>query len=207
MVTGVTRIYETFRGGTVWPVSHEDFPLSQGRLTYRGMIGGNTFPPIAAIFRRSVLNEVGMFDSSLPVLGDWEFNLRAVSVGEFLFMPERLAHYHTRTPESDTSSGNSITIGEDLHRDIKLQLQDRWLKESAVNSVNKGALSIAASEVITGELKVGAPVVHVDIEHIANRTAEIIKLQRLSRRIARSVRHPGHGIRAVGRALRRTIGK
>jgi GT2 family glycosyltransferase len=207
VVTGVTRIYETFRGGTVWPVSHEDFPLSQGRLTYRGMIGGNTFPPIAAIFRRSVLNEVGMFDSSLPVLGDWEFNLRAISVGEFLFMPERLAHYHTRTPESDTSSGNSITIGEDLHRDIKLQLQDRWLKESAVNSVNKGALSIAASEVITGELKVGAPVVHVDIEHIANRTAEIIKLQRLSRRIARSVRHPGHGIRAVGRALRRTIGK
>ena len=76
-----------------------------------------------------------------------------------------------------------------------------------MNSVNKGALSIAASEVITGELKVGAPVVHVDIEHLANRTAEIIKLQRLSRRIARSVRHPGHGIRAVGRALRRTIGK
>ena len=49
--------------------------------------------------------------------------------------------------------------------------------------------------------------VHVDIEHIANRTAEIIKLQRLSRRIARSVRHPSHGIRAVVGAVRRTIGK
>ena len=207
-VTGVTRIYETFRGGKVWPVSHEDFPLSQGRLTYRGMIGGNTFPPIAALFRRSVLNTVGNFDSSLPVLGDWEFNLRAVAAGDFVFIPERLAHYHTRTPDSDTSSGNSITIGEELHRDVKLQLQDRWLKEPAVNGVNKGALSIAAAaESLTGELQINTPIVHVDIEHIANRTAEIIKLQRLSRRIARSVRHPGHGIRAIGRAVRRTIGK
>ena len=207
-VTGVTRIYETFRGGKVWPVSHEDFPLSQGRLTYRGMIGANTFPPIAAVFRRSVLTAIGSFDSSLPVLGDWEFNLRAVTVGDFVFIPERLAHYHTRTPDSETSSGNSITIGEELHRDVKLQLQERWLKEPAVNGVNQGALSIsAAAEALIGELQINTPIVHVDIEHIANRTAEIIKLQRLSRRIARSVRHPGHGIRAIGRAVRRTIGK
>jgi glycosyltransferase involved in cell wall biosynthesis len=207
-VTGVTRIYETFRGGKVWPVSHENFPLSQGRLTYRGMIGGNTFPPIAAVFRRSLLNAVGNFDASLPVLGDWEFNLRAVTVGEFAFAAERLARYHTRTPESDAVSGNSITVGEELHRSVKLQLQDRWLNEPAVNGVNKGELSIAASsEVFTNELQINAPMVHVDIEHIANRTAEIIKLQRLSRRIARSVRHPGHGIRAIGRAVRRTIGK
>jgi hypothetical protein len=32
-------------------------------------------------------------------------------------------------------------------------------------------------------------------------------LQRLSRRIARGARHPGHGIRAIGRAVRRTISK
>jgi hypothetical protein len=82
------------------------------------------------------------------------------------------------------------------------------LKEPSVNGVNKGALSIAAAaESLTGELQIHTPIVHVDIEHIANRTAEIIKLQRLSRRIARSVRHPGHGIRAVGRAVRRTIGR
>jgi hypothetical protein len=207
-VTGVTRIYETFRGGKVWPVSHEDFPLSQGRLTYRGMIGRNTFPPIAALFRRSLLTTVGNFDSSLPVLGDWEFNLRAVTVGEFAFVAERLARYHTRTLDSDAVSGNSITVGEELHRSVKLQLQDRWLSEAPVNGLNKGALSIsAAAEALTGELQINTPIVHVDIEHIANRTAEIIKLQRLSRRIARSVRYPGHGIRAVGRAIRRTIGK
>jgi hypothetical protein len=172
------------------------------------MIGGNTFPPIAAVFRRSVLKTAGNFDSSLPVLGDWEFNLRAVAAGGFVFIPERLAHYHTRTPDSDAVTGNSITVGEELHRNVKLLLQDRWLKEPLVNGVNKGQLSIkAATEVQLGVLRTNSMEVRVDVEYIANRTAEIIKLQRLSRRIARSVRHPGHGIRAVVGAVRRTIGK
>ena len=204
-VTGVTRIYETFRGGKVWPVSHEDFPLSQGLLTYRGMIGGNTFPPIAAVFRRTVLATVGNFDASLPVLGDWEFNLRAVTAGEFYFIPDRLAHYHTRTPESDAVSGNSIIIGEELHRSVKLQLQDKWLTEPPVNGVNKGELSlVAATEVLLGEIRNNRSDALLNLERIASR---IMRLQPMVRRIAHNVRHPVHGIRAVGRALRRTIGR
>jgi GT2 family glycosyltransferase len=211
VVTGITRIYETFRGGKVWPVSHEDFYIAEGHLTYRGMIGKNTFPPIAAMFRRSVITKVGNFDASLRVLGDWEFNLRAVTVGPFVYLPERLARYHTRTPDSDVASGNSITIGEDLHRSVKLQLQDRWLAEPAINGVNKGALSISAA--IAAELddvknNVGANTdVAVDAEHVANRTAEIIMLRRMPRRIARVVRHPGHGARAVARRMRRLSGR
>ncbi len=211
VVAGITRIHETFRGGKVWPVSHEDFYLTEGRLTYRGMIGNNTFPPIAALFRRSVMTQVGPFDASLRVLGDWEFNLRAVTVGSFVYVPERLARYHTRTPDSEVSSGNSITIGEDLHRSVKLQLQDRWLAEPVINGVNKGELSIAASLTTDlEELKIqnststGAG---LDTEQVAHRTAEIIMLRRLPRRIARVVRHPGHGVRAVARRLRRNAGR
>jgi glycosyltransferase involved in cell wall biosynthesis len=211
VVTGITRVYETFKGGKVWPVSHEDFYLSEGNLTYRAMVGGNTFPPIAALFRRSVVDQVGAFDASLRVLGDWEFNLRAVTIGPFVYLPERLARYHTRTPDSDVSSGNSITVGEDLHRSVKLQLQDRWLAEPAVNGVNKGALSIASS--VSAELdeiryREGARNGEkVDADHIAHRTAEIINLGRLPRRIARSVLHPGHGARAVARRIGRNSGR
>lgn len=211
VVTGVTRIYETFRGGKVWPVSHEDFYLAEGHLTYRGMIGKNTFPPIAALFRRSVIAKVGGFDSSLLVLGDWEFNLRAVTVGPFIFVPDRLARYHTRTADSDVASGNSITIGEDLHRSVKLQLQDRWLAEPSINGVNKGALSISAALAVELEdvrNNVGTNSEStVDAEHVAHRTAEIIMLRRLPRRIARVVRHPGHGARAISRRLRRLSGR
>lgn len=144
VVTAITRIHETFRDNKVWPVKAETFYLTQERLTYNGMIGNNTFPPIAALFRRRVLQDVGNFDATLPVLGDWEFNLRAVLSGGFVFLPERLAHYHTRTPESDTASGNSITVGIDLHHKVRAQLHERWRNEPAVNGVNKGQQAIAA---------------------------------------------------------------
>jgi glycosyltransferase involved in cell wall biosynthesis len=144
VVTGVTRIHETYKNGKVWPVKSEEFYLTQERLTYDGMIGNNTFPPIAAVFRRRLLTDVGGFDATLPVLGDWEFNLRAVLSGGFVFIPERLAHYHTRTPESESSSGNSITVGMDLHHKIREQLHARWLAEPEVNGVNKGKQAIAA---------------------------------------------------------------
>lgn len=141
VVTGVVRVHETFTNGRVWPVENEMFPLSQERLTLPGMIGRNTFPPIAAVFRRSVLDKVGMFDSSLPVLGDWEFNLRALTVGEFVFLPERLANYHTRTPDSDVAAGNSIIVGQNLHHEVKKQLQQRWDSEPWEEGISKGEKS------------------------------------------------------------------
>lgn len=200
VVTGVTRVHETMRGSKVWPVGEERVPLSAGRVSYAGMIGGNTFPPIAALFRRSLLDAVGWFDETLPVLGDWEFNLRAVHQGGFLFHDEPLARYHTRTPDSDEGAGNTITSRRELHHSTRALLQDRWLAEPPVNGVNKGQLSIAALAVnLVDERLSGA----VDAEAIAGRTAEIIETRRPLRRLLRAAKNPSHGVRALTRIVRR----
>ena len=196
VLTGVTRVYETFKGGKVWPEKHENFPLDDARLTYDRLIGGNTFPPIAALFRRTLLDNVGYFDSSLPVLGDWEFNLRAVRDGGFVFVPERLANYHTRTPESDRAAGNSITVGEDLHLRVKKQLQERWDSEMESNGVSKGQHSRdVEAEVAAAEAKLQAEIVAAQRGGSQGRTL---------RRIARAVRHPKRTVRAVVRIVRPT---
>lgn len=204
VVTSLTKVIETMKGTKVWPVREEPFWLNPGRLTFRGMIGANTFPPIAALFRRSVLDKAGWFDESLPVLGDWEFNLRAVRAGGFAFEPRVLARYHVRTQDSDRSASNSIVDGESLHRSVKLQLQDRWLGE-VVDGVNKGLLSVAAQaadEATETRITGVRAVADVDVESIANRTADILSVRRPSRRILRGLRHPGHAVRAVKRILR-----
>ena len=207
VVTGLTKVHETMKNGRVWPVREEPFWLNPGRLTFRGMIGANTFPPVAALFRRSVLDMVGMFDASLPVLGDWEFNLRAVRAGGFLFEPRVLARYHVRTPESDRASANSIVDGESLHRSVKLLLQDRWLGET-VDGVNKGVLSVQAQAAGDIEdLRIAGVKSHfdVDIEAIAARSAYLtvstISQRRVVRRLARGLRHPGHALRAIRRIV------
>lgn len=201
-VTGVVRVHETMQGPRVWPVREEQMPLDEGRLTFRGMIGHNPFPPIAALFRTDLLTRVGRFDESLPVLGDWEFNLRAVEAGPFLFLPDVLARYHTRTPESDAASGNSITVGVDLHRSVKKQLQDRWLAEPAVNGVNKGELSVRAEAAIEAEetrLRLKA----TTEEEIARRVDAALRAHSPLRKVARAVVNPAHGVRAVRRRLGR----
>lgn len=191
------------RGDKVWPVREEPFWLNDGRLTFRGMIGTNTFPPIAALFRRSVLATVGAFDESLPVLGDWEFNLRAVRAGHFIHEPRVLARYHVRTPDSDRSSANSITDGESLHRSTKLLLQDRWLGDT-VDGVNKGLLSLQAQAAGDAEEALRVQelrVPDVDVEAVANRVADIMSTRRVHRRLARGIRNPLHALRAVRRIL------
>lgn len=201
-VTGVTRVHETMTGSRVSPVREETLPLDEGRLTFRGMIGHNTFPPIAALFRRDLLDRVDPFDESLPVLGDWEFNLRAVTEGPFVFVPDVLARYHTRTPESDPSTGNSITVGVDLHRSVKRQLQDRWLAEPPVNGVNKGELSVQAEAALEAE-EMRLSVEASTREAIDRQVREIVAVMSLPRRIAAVVAHPSRGVAAVKRRLGR----
>ena len=203
VVTGLTKVVETVRGDRVWPVREEPFWLNEGRLTFRGMIGANTFPPVAALFRTALLESVGGFDESLPVLGDWEFNLRAVRAGRFLHEPRVLARYHVRTPDSDRTSANSITDGESLHRSTKLLLQDRWLGET-VDGVNKGLLSVqvqAAGDAEEALRRQDLRVADVDVEAVANRVADIMSTRRLHRRLMRGIRNPGHALRALRRIL------
>ena len=194
VLTGVTRVHETFKSGKVWPEKHENFPLDDARLTYERLIGGNTFPPIAALFRRSLLENVGYFDSSLPVLGDWEFNLRAVRAGRFVFVPERLANYHTRTPESDRAAGNSITVGEDLHLRVKKELQERWDSEMEPNGKTKGAFSRQVeAEVDAAEARLQAEIAEAQRAQSQRSTV---------RRIAGAVRDPKRAVRAAVHQVR-----
>ena len=197
VVTGVVRVHETFKNGRVWPVENEMFFLTQERLTIAGMIGNNTFPPIAALFRRSVIDKVGDFDSSLPVLGDWEFNLRALTVGEFVFLPQRLANYHTRTPDSDVAAGNSITVGQNLHQEIKKQLQQRWDAEPGDGEISKGDMSRKAYAQM--EADDAARVTAEQEHHRALRSPQT--------RIIGAVKHPGRLVRGVVRRVRAKVGQ
>ena len=184
VVTGINRIHELYRDGKVRPLRAENFFLNQERLTYEGMIGNNTFPPIAALFRRRLLDDVGGFDSSLSVLGDWEFNLRAVLSGGFVFIPERLANYHTRTPDSEVSSGNSIMVGVKIRREVRQQLHNRWLAEPMINGANKGALSIASY-----------------VKERPERSPGVLQ------KIAAGIKNPKRGVLGVARRVRRIIAR
>ncbi|MEX0325648.1 MAG: glycosyltransferase family 2 protein [Puniceicoccaceae bacterium] len=86
----------------------------------------NPYPPISFLFRRLAYDEAGPFDEELPVLGDWEFNVRLILRHPLGLLPEMLARYHHRPRGSTGSTANSITAGHDTHRHWENVLRDRW---------------------------------------------------------------------------------
>lgn len=79
------------------------------------MAMGNTFPPIAFLFRRAAYDLVGGFNADYPVLGDWDFNLRLLQHGEIGVIPTALSNYHHRDVGDMQTFGNSVIAGRDTH--------------------------------------------------------------------------------------------
>jgi glycosyltransferase involved in cell wall biosynthesis len=88
------------------------------------MLGYNQFPPIAFCYARRALDTVGLYDESLPVLGDWDFNVRFVSHFDIDYVPRPLAHYHHR----HDATGPMVNTIVDGHDDVRRRLLNRYLR-------------------------------------------------------------------------------
>lgn len=88
----------------------------------------NAFPPISFLFRRGAYEEVGPFNEDLPVLGDWEFNLRVLARHALGVLPEPLAFYHHRPPSVNSAYANSVTGQDQRHREVEARLRMEWAK-------------------------------------------------------------------------------
>jgi len=84
------------------------------RITFANLCEANQFPPICLLFRSSVAKKIGMFNASLPVLGDWDYHLRILLEGDIGVIPKKLAYYHHRRASTD-AYGNTVTAGAERH--------------------------------------------------------------------------------------------
>jgi glycosyltransferase involved in cell wall biosynthesis len=97
----------------------------------------NLFPPISLVYRREVLDKIGYYDESLPVLGDWDFNLRLIMEGDIAVIPRPLAFYHTRPAAKLGAAANSIHGNPNLHKQYEAIIRNRFIR----NAAKPGALS------------------------------------------------------------------
>lgn len=89
----------------------------------------NLFPPIAFLYDREVYNEIGGYDESLPVLGDWDFNIRFLMVANIGVIKEVLANYHVRT-DPNSVYPSSLSAGRNLHFEYNAILRNKYIKKS-----------------------------------------------------------------------------
>ncbi len=126
VVTLFTRIFERLRNDSVIEESRRVAAFDWNDLILSRAVV-RTFPPIAFLFRRSVLEKVGFYREDLPVMGDWDFNLRLLLKEDLAFIKEPLAFHHSRPSDQSTSMANSIT-NLDLFAKVRMRLQNELLR-------------------------------------------------------------------------------
>ena len=119
------------------PFNHR---LGEGVVLLNHMLVENLFPPISFLFSLEACRKAGGFDASLPVLGDWDFNIRFLKKYDIWIHPQTLAFYHHR-PEEKGVLGNSIIAGFDRHTLYRSILLNRWTRGEIVKSGGLGFLS------------------------------------------------------------------
>lgn len=88
----------------------------------------NTFPPISFLFRRSVVDKIGNFNLDLPVLNDWDFNIRCGYHYEIGVIHKHLANYHLRTNQQNSNYGNSIISTQNLCLQYETVIRNNGLR-------------------------------------------------------------------------------
>lgn len=134
------RVVERIEGDRTVELFRDSFNSWMQTIEIYRLAASNTFPPISFVFRRDALDEIGLFDESLPVLGDWDFHLRFLLHFEIALVREHLAYYYHREQTDSSTYGNTVTAGVERHNLYRSLLVNKWTRED----VKAGRLAVSS---------------------------------------------------------------
>lgn len=130
VATNLAAVFERVEGDKIIEDKRYPYGLWQERIDFGNMLAANNVPPISVLIRKSVVDYLGGFNASLPVLGDWDFNLRVLMVGDIGMINQELAYYHHRlTAGQDSAYGNSIINGRDRHLEYQVLYRNSLIRQ------------------------------------------------------------------------------
>jgi glycosyltransferase involved in cell wall biosynthesis len=128
VATACTVVTERIEDGEVREVGREVWKREGAAIDFRRMLVENQFPPISLVFRRSAVAAIGGYNGELPVLGDWEFNIRLMLLGDIGYMPQPLAYYHHRVAGTNSAYSNTVVDADPLHKSQNIRLRNAVLR-------------------------------------------------------------------------------
>ncbi len=177
VITYSIRVLEKIENNKVINEKKEPFNAWLKSVTLYRMCSSNIFPPVSFVYDRDVLDKIGYYREDMPVLGDWEFNLRFLSKYDIFLIPEELAFYHHRLAIKDGVYSNSVVGDDSKHVFYDTLLRNELLrKDMEKNTIGLGYL-----------VNIGKSfeIVHLQIstfENLLNRLKNVTWLKRLVKR-------------------------
>jgi glycosyltransferase involved in cell wall biosynthesis len=142
VVASANLVQEFLQGGQMVRLSARRLFDPDGAIYLSDMFNSNLFTTIAFVYRRAVLEQLGCYDETLPVLEDWDFNLRFLRRFDIGGTNAALANYHWRTPDSAAGTPQTVVSGSALHREYTALIRNRMLREGLdAGAVSPGLLA------------------------------------------------------------------
>lgn len=175
VVAAMVRIDEAIQNGRMVIQRSRRLSEPDGALHLSDMFNGNLFAPIAFVYRRAVHDRLGPYDETLPVLGDWEFNLRFMRHFDIGGINEPLANWHFRSADSATGTPQTVVAGKERHKEYTALIRNRLLRQG----LDQGGFCAGLLTAQGRNQQMNADLLRV----IDDRTASMLKLRTAIKRM------------------------
>ena len=133
-----------------------DMPVLVGDV-YRHLALGNFIHPPTVMFRRELIERVGVFNRAIPNCCDWEWLVRAARAGKFAFVDRPLLRYR-RSMSQMSGPRHKLQLYSDIlanlqkfaHEDSELE---RWGGRAYRRALGNASLNLAGALVETDRLR------------------------------------------------------
>lgn len=135
---GTDDVGVAVRTEVIWEHVDGDRVVEQGReilwpkvrtMTLFDLLRINRYVPISILYRRSVHEAIGLLREDLPVVEDWEFNMRLAASGTVGFLDGAPLAFWRQRKEAEGALANSVIAVLDQHHDEDLRLRDEALRD------------------------------------------------------------------------------
>lgn len=108
------EVEEIIEGEAVRRLGTKEKGYDSEVLDFLDILRKPEIPPIAIIFRRSICERTGFFNADLPVLEDWDLDLRVLQMADIATSQDALANHHLRR-RAMAAYNNTVTQSLDVH--------------------------------------------------------------------------------------------
>ncbi len=128
VATHSTRVEERIDGDECKILTRSPFNDWLNTVYITDMARTNLFTTNSFLYRRFYFDKINGYDKTLPVLGDWDFNLRFLLNADIAVIREPLANYHHRINQTGDYC-NTIVPGVSYHQEYDTILRNRLLRK------------------------------------------------------------------------------
>ncbi|MGQ3676227.1 glycosyltransferase family 2 protein [Xanthobacter sp. TB0139] len=130
VISGTTYVSEEIRGNTVTIYERKPYMSWVRNVQLSEMSAGNMFAPISFVFRRTIWEDINGYNESLPVLGDWFFNMEFLLRADIGVIDQPLANYHHRDRGESSAYANSVIGGRSKHEEYAAIARNEFVRKN-----------------------------------------------------------------------------